>query len=169
MDATVAVTGAHAAEDLRQLRAWLAQEPELRGNIQLIERPPGRDHLGGTPEILSFALGGGTGASVLASAIVAWLRYRTSDVVCTVTKSNGSSVRVSAERVRDSGMAAQQRLVRELAATLDESANPNSPAHSGDAANSGDAATLEDATTPDDTATFGDSVATESENPRSEK
>lgn len=119
METTVAVASAHAAEDLRQLQGWLLQEPELRGRIHLAERPPEPGHLGTVPELVSVLLDSGpTAATVLTSAVVAWLRHRTSDVDCTITMPNGSTIALSAKRVQESGMQAQHELIRDVSAKL---------------------------------------------------
>lgn len=118
METTVAVASSRAAEDLRQLQAWLLQEPELRGRVRLAERPPEPGHLGGAPELVSVLLGPGAATSALASALITWLRHRTSDVDCTITKSDGSTFHLSAKRVQESGMDAHHELIRDAAARL---------------------------------------------------
>ena len=57
---------------------------------------------------------------MLASAVVAWLRYRTSDLTCRITRPDGGAVEVLAKRVRDP--ASVRALVAELADLLGEDA-----------------------------------------------
>lgn len=119
METTVAVAGARAAADLRELRSSLMQEPELRGRVHLTERPPEPDHLGADPGLMSVLLDfGPTAATVLTSAVVAWLRHRTSDVDCTITMPNGRTFTFSAKRVQESDMEAQHELIRDVSAKL---------------------------------------------------
>jgi hypothetical protein len=118
VDVAITLTGADAAENLRALRTWLVGEPELRGRVHLAERPPEPGQLGTVPELLSVTLGSGATVTGLTTSVIAWLRYRTSDVSCTVTKADGASITMSAQRVRNSDMAAQQELMREFASVL---------------------------------------------------
>jgi hypothetical protein len=46
------------------------------------------------------------------------MRHRTGEVVCKLTRSDGSSVEVSAQRVRGTDVAQVRELVSELAETL---------------------------------------------------
>lgn len=119
MQTTVAVASAHAAEDLRQLQGWLLQEPELRGCVRLAEHPPEPGHLGADPGLMSVLLDSGpAAATVLTSAVVAWLRHRTTDVDCTITMPNGRTLTFSAKRVQESDMQAQHELIRDVSAKL---------------------------------------------------
>ena len=56
----------------------------------------------------------------MASAVVAWLRYRTSDLTCRITRPDGGAVEVLAKRVRDP--VSVRALVAELADLLGEDA-----------------------------------------------
>lgn len=130
METTVAVAGARAAADLRELQSSLLKEPELRGRVHLAQRPPEPGHLGGVPELVSILLDSGTTAiTVLASAVITWLRYRTSDVDCTITKPDGSTITLSAKRVQESGMEDQHELIRDVSAKLAGAAETESEDH----------------------------------------
>lgn len=118
METTVTLPDARSAEDLRELHSWLLQEPELRGCVHLAERPPEPGHLGTVPELVLALVQSGTTASVLTSAVFAWLRYRTSDVDCRIATSNGRSFEFSAKRVQASGLQAEHQLIREVSAAL---------------------------------------------------
>jgi hypothetical protein len=119
VDVVVAVEGLGAGDELRSLYGWLVGEEELRGRVHLKESAPDPGRLGTLPLGLEIALAPGGGV-VLASAVVAWLRYRTSDLVCRVIRPDGGVVEVSAKRVRDS--ASVQALVAQLSDSLGENA-----------------------------------------------
>ncbi|MCX4852107.1 hypothetical protein [Streptomyces sp. NBC_00893] len=124
MNVTVALTGAGTADELRSLHEWLFAEEELRGRVRLVQSPPPPNALGSVPEMLTVALAPGGVSAVLASAAIAWMRHRTGEVVCKLTKPDGTSVEFSAQRVRGSDMAE----VRELVAELTQMMNDNSGA-----------------------------------------
>ena len=112
MEVAVSVICEGETDELRSLYRWLVGEPELRGRVRLVERPPQPETLGSIPDLLTVAGPGGA----LATAVIAWLRNHTSDVVCKVTRKDGTSVEISAKRVRGSDLAMQQRLMQELVA-----------------------------------------------------
>lgn len=119
MDVVVVVEGPGAGDEMRSLYGWLVGEDELRGRVHLKESVPEPDRLGTLPLGLEIMLAPGGGA-VLASAVVAWLRYRTSDLTCRITRPDGGAVEVSAKRVRDP--ASVQALVAKMADSLGEDA-----------------------------------------------
>jgi hypothetical protein len=119
VDLVVVVEGPGYGDELRSLYGWLVGEEELRGRVHLKESVPEPGRLGTLPLGLEIALAPGGGA-VLASAVVAWLRYRTSDLTCRVTRPDGGAVEVSAKRVRDP--ASVRALVAELSDSLGENA-----------------------------------------------
>lgn len=119
MDVTVSVAGRDAAvEELRSLFTWLTTEEEFRGRVQLVEVAPEPGSLGGWPEELVVAISQGGSVTVLASAVIAWIRYRTSEVTCTLTRPDGTSVELTAARVRSTDVAGVGELVEQVAATL---------------------------------------------------
>jgi Effector Associated Constant Component 1 len=121
MDVTVSVAGRDAAvEELRSLFTWLAGEEEFRGRVRLVETAPEPGTLGGWPEAVVVALGEGGAVTVLASAVIAWIRHRTSEVTCTVTRPDGTSVELTATRVRSTDLAEVGELVEQVAAALGE-------------------------------------------------
>lgn len=119
VDVTVAVTGAGVADELRSLHEWLVAEEELRGRVRLVESPPPPGTLGSVPELLAVVLAPGGVAAVLASTVIAWMRHRTGEVACKLTRPDGTSVEISAQRVRGTDVAEVRELVAELAETLD--------------------------------------------------
>ncbi|WP_461006533.1 effector-associated constant component EACC1 [Streptomyces capparidis] len=110
--------GAGAADELRSLHGWLVAEEELRGRVRLVQSAPPPGALGSVPETLAVVLAPGGASAVLASAVIAWMRHRTGEVVCKLTRPDGSSVEVSAQRVRGTDVAQVRELVSELAETL---------------------------------------------------
>jgi hypothetical protein len=134
MDFSVSVAGTQAPDELRSLYSWLMDEPELRGRVRLVERPPEPGVLGSVPELLQIAAGPGA-AAALASAVIAWIRHRTTDVVYRFTRPDGTVIELSAARLRRADLPAQQQLLRDLAA----SPQTDPPAECGDQCHCGDA------------------------------
>ncbi|MFF8691493.1 hypothetical protein ACF08W_04740 [Streptomyces sp. NPDC015144] len=124
MNVSVVITGAGVADELRPLHEWLTVEEELRGRVRLMQSPPPTGALGAIPEMLTIALAPGGVSAVLASAVIAWMRHRTGEVACKLTRPDGTSVEVSAQRVRGTDVAEVRELVAELARTLE--GDPNS-------------------------------------------
>jgi hypothetical protein len=120
MDVTVSVVGrdAVAVEELRFLFTWLGEEEEFRGRVRLVEAAPEPGALGGWPEAVTVALGEGGAVTVLASAVISWIRHRTSDVTCTMTRRDGTSVKLEATRVRGTDLAELGELVDQVVAAL---------------------------------------------------
>jgi hypothetical protein len=119
MDVTVSVVGRDAGgEELRSLFTWLAGEDEFRGQVRLVEAAPEAGTLGGWPEAVVVALGQGGAVTVLASAVIAWVRHRTSEVTCMVSRPDGTSVQLTAARVRSTDLAGVGELVEQVAAAL---------------------------------------------------
>jgi hypothetical protein len=119
MDVTISVAGREAVEELRSLFTWLAEEEEFRGRVRLVEAAPLPGTLGGWPEAVVVGLGQGGAVTVLASAVIAWIRHRASEVTCTVNRPDGTSVELTATRVRGTDLAGVGKLVEQVAAALD--------------------------------------------------
>lgn len=102
MDVSVAVEDNDAAESLRSLFRWLRQEPELRGQVQVVSRSPRSGEMGAVPDLLTVAMGAGGTVTVLAAALKAWFAQpRRSDVKITVRSPDGRAVELDARRVTD--------------------------------------------------------------------
>jgi hypothetical protein len=135
MEAVLTLTGGSEVDDVRALHQWLVGEEELRGRVCLVAERPPAGRLGSAAGVLTVALTPGvTGA--LAGAVVAWLRQRTTDVNVKVERSDGTSVKVSARRLRHVGATELRSMVAELMATLghpstDESQSAVVPAAEG--------------------------------------
>jgi len=119
VDISITVAGS-AADQLRSLYTWLVAEEDLRGRVQLAEPSPSQGTLGSAPEVLVVALSQGGAGAVLASAVVAWVRHRTSDVVCRVRRPDGVTAEVSGKRVREADAAMLRELVAEVSRSLEE-------------------------------------------------
>lgn len=107
------------ADELRSLQGWLGDVDEVRGRVDLVEGPPIPGSLGPVADGLLVALGPGGAVTALATALVAWIRQRRSEVTLKVTRSDGASFEVSAKRVRLLEGAELRALVNQLAAQLD--------------------------------------------------
>lgn len=120
-----------AADELRQLYAWLLAEDDLRGGVELVERGPDQDGLG--PVLEALRILADPGGAVLASAVVAWLKQRRSSVNATITGVDGKSVSLKAERIRlldDVGVAELTERVARVVS--DQPAVPSSSADTTD-------------------------------------
>ncbi|OIK08128.1 hypothetical protein BIV23_00920 [Streptomyces monashensis] len=98
-----------ASTYLRSLADWLRYEEDLRGKTQLEhgEITPGQ--MGGLPEALVATLSTGGAATVLARAVVEWVRQRKSDVTVKAVKPDGETFEIDLRRVT-----APEALVAEL-------------------------------------------------------
>jgi len=128
MDVAVSVVGSDAAvEELRSLFTWLVGEEEFRGRVRLVEVAPEPGTLaGGWPEAVVVTLTQGGAVTVLASAVITWIRYRTSEVTCTMTRPDGTSVELTATRVRGADLSGVGELVEQVAAALSDDATEGS-------------------------------------------
>lgn len=127
MTVSIDVDGAgpgEAAEQTRSLFGWLAEESELRGRVRLVDGAPVPGTLGSLPAELLVALAPGGAGTVLAGAVIAWVRRRTGEVTCTVTRPDGASATVRGRHVRNADTAALAELVRQVASALDATADP---------------------------------------------
>jgi hypothetical protein len=90
-----------SVDEIRSLRVWLIGEDELRGRVELVERPPQPGELGPALDALVVSLGQGGAASVLVAGLISWLRSRHGDIDITAERhGDQTKIRVSAKRVR---------------------------------------------------------------------
>ena len=129
MQITIAIEGTDPAEELRSIYTWLSREEDLRGRLRPVQRPPEPGTLGSITQILIMTVGPGSAAAT-ASAIVTWLRYRTSDIVCHITREDGTPVELTAKRVRGIDSATMADLVANLSRTI--GAEENGPPSTND-------------------------------------
>ncbi|NUT96480.1 MAG: hypothetical protein HOY78_31075 [Saccharothrix sp.] len=117
MDVELTVEGG-APDDLRGLHRALADEDELRGRVTLRHRPPEAGTLGPVAEAVEVALAPGGALTVVAGAVLVWLRSRRGSVKVKVTKGK-NSVEVTAHRIRGLDPAAVRDLTTRIAAALE--------------------------------------------------
>ncbi|MGH3831647.1 MAG: effector-associated constant component EACC1 [Pseudonocardiaceae bacterium] len=121
MDVTVSVVEPEVAvAELRSLLAWLNSEEELRGRVRLLEAASAPGTLGGLPHAVTVALSHGGEVTILASAVISWIRHRTSEVTCTITRPDGTSAELTARRVRGADLTEVGELVERTVASLGE-------------------------------------------------
>jgi hypothetical protein len=114
---TISIDGADEADaGYALLRASLVAEDELRGHVRMLNAAPAPGTLGIPPEALVVSLGQGGAITVLASALVTWLRRRTTDVTIKITRRDGSQTEVHARQAR--GAVSLQGLVDDIAKSI---------------------------------------------------
>ncbi|MBH0776470.1 effector-associated constant component EACC1 [Nocardia bovistercoris] len=91
---------ADRGDSLRALRTWLVGEDLLRGRARAVTSPPPEGALGSTVETLAIALAPGGAATVLASALVTWIRRQRGDITLKVVRPDGASVEFSGANAR---------------------------------------------------------------------
>ena len=111
------------ADELRDLHRALAAEQDLRGRVSLRHRPPEPGHLGPVVEAVEVALAPGGALTVVAGAVLVWLRHRRGTVKVKLTKGH-NTVELTAHRIRDLDPAVLSKLTAELATTLDPDQKP---------------------------------------------
>jgi hypothetical protein len=132
MDDTVQIRVEAAGDSSASLLTWLRAEPDLRGRVHLAGSPPQPDSLGTVADVLTVAVGEGGVASVLASALIAWIRRRTGDTVVTLTRPDGSSMEVKATEVRGLSPESVAELVQRVNESLTARPGPAAPAPADD-------------------------------------
>lgn len=96
----VSTSDAEAADELRVLRAEFLDDADWRGRVELMENPPEPGTLGPVAEALQLVLDPASVAALLGT-VVAWLRYRTSDVKLTVRRTDKQTeITLSSVRVK---------------------------------------------------------------------
>ncbi|MFG3405875.1 hypothetical protein [Streptomyces sp. NPDC048142] len=118
MEVTVHAEGPDPAEELRSLHDWLRDVEELRGRVDRQESPPRPGMLGPLLDALSVALGPAGAATALATAVIAWLRTRRSEIRIKVTLPNRRSVELTAKGVSDLDSTALRQQVADVAELL---------------------------------------------------
>jgi hypothetical protein len=107
------------------LAAYLQTRPALRGRIQLTtdEHRPG-----GITQSLATVIAevGPAAATALGTALVTWLRHRTSNTRITVRRPDGTRFELNAQRVRGLGAPELTQLVDQLTTTLTDPAGRGS-------------------------------------------
>ncbi|OLB75938.1 MAG: hypothetical protein AUI14_20010 [Actinobacteria bacterium 13_2_20CM_2_71_6] len=111
MDLRISVSSDPGTDSqLRSLVDWLDHEPELRGRVRALARPPAGNELGATTDAVQVALGAGGAIAVLASSLRVWFAQpRRSDVRLKIRGSSGRTIEVDAKRVSN-----VEALIREV-------------------------------------------------------
>ena len=116
---TISVRGTGTTDCLRSLRGWLVETGELHGPLHLGHRSCGASGPAGVVDVLVVATGTEGATSVLASAVLSWLRQRENGVDLRLATAHGATVELPADRVRaldEDGLRAESaRLARALA------------------------------------------------------
>lgn len=95
-----------------ELQSWLGEQDGLRGEVAVVNAPAPEGSMSGAGlvDMLVVAAGSGGALSVLASAVVAWVKQpRGSRVQLTVSGPDGSVVHLDADRVREVDVEAMLR------------------------------------------------------------
>lgn len=132
MDDTVQIRVEAADDGAASLLAWLRAEADLRGRVHLAESPPQPGSLGTVADVLMVAVGEGGVVSVLASALIAWIRRQSGNIVVTLTRSDGSSIEVKATEVSRLSPQSVAELVQRVNESLAERPAPAEPAPADD-------------------------------------
>ncbi|MFG1891108.1 hypothetical protein ACGFIR_24990 [Micromonospora sp. NPDC049051] len=117
MDDTLRIR-VEAGAQATALLGWLRAEPELSGYVDRDASPPTTGSLGTVTDVLVVAVGSGGIATVLASALVSWIRRRTGSAEITVTLSDGSSIEIRATDVHGLDADGVAALVRQVRAAI---------------------------------------------------
>jgi hypothetical protein len=117
--------------DSDDLRAFLSKDEILGPYLRTREAPIPPDALGGAAGLVAVACEQGPLAAALATALVGYLKYRTSDISISIVRPDGTEVKAEVSRVRG-------RSAEDLEAALTEAVRavcgPGSPpGPSGDA------------------------------------
>jgi hypothetical protein len=120
---TVADPQHRDGEPERELGRWLAEQGQLRERIQLVQSGRQTGALNETILTIVAELSAPTLAA-FATALVAWLRHRTSDTRIVLRRPDGARFELSARRVRGLTNADVTAMVEQLASTLDERPPP---------------------------------------------
>lgn len=119
MEMTISVVGRDSADELRSLRAWLAEERSLRNGVRLVDSAEVVGTLGSVVDVLAVTVGPGGLVTALATALVSWIRHRTSDVTLRVTRPDGTKIELTAARLPGADPAAVAALAAQLSVSSD--------------------------------------------------
>ncbi|MER6173451.1 hypothetical protein [Streptosporangium sp. NPDC001681] len=124
----VALVLVDVPSQVRDVYAWLREDPELRRWVDLVESPPAEGALGPVAEAVQIVADAPEVVATLAGVLIAWLRYRTSDVKIRIRRSaTDTEMEVTANRVKTMNAAQVQELRTQLEAVLNTH-SPLSPA-----------------------------------------
>ena len=111
--------GVDSADLTRDLFAWLAAEPSLRGRVHIVERDPIAGALGPVTTALEAILEPGGAVTALATVAITWLRCRTGKVSLSIRGENGSpDLNITAERVKSLDTSGVRNLIAQASIVL---------------------------------------------------
>lgn len=101
------------------LATWITAETELRGSVRRVSEAMPSETLGAGPAAqLTVSLASGGAATTLARTLIAWLQRRAGSVTVRVSRSDGSTIELSARRVREMDATAIRAQVDQLASMV---------------------------------------------------
>ncbi|WP_431931197.1 effector-associated constant component EACC1 [Nonomuraea jabiensis] len=116
---------ADGPDEVRDLYAWLRREPELRAALRLVEKPPPDGALGPVAEAVQVLADAPEVVAAVASMVIAWLRYRRTDVKITVKqRKDGPEVQVTATGLRALSPEQTLALARQIESALRDDRKP---------------------------------------------
>jgi hypothetical protein len=102
VEVLLSVGGDDASAGLEWLDGWLRSDPDLRGEVERVDKAPVPGEMGALADMLSVALSAGGTLSVLAASLKAFFAQpRGSDLTIRLRNTAGRVVEVDAKRVRD--------------------------------------------------------------------
>jgi hypothetical protein len=117
----ISVKDADQVEDLEALDQWLRDEPELRGLIERSAAVPKPGELGALSDALVAAVGAGGAISVLASSLkVFFSQPAGARVHLTVSRPDGTTAELDADRVRRRSVPQLVKLLLEAGSDADD-------------------------------------------------
>ncbi|MEU4405208.1 hypothetical protein AB0F88_11820 [Streptosporangium sp. NPDC023963] len=115
----VALVSVDVPSEVRDVYIWLREDPELRRWVDLVESPPAEGTLGPVAEAVQIVADAPEVVATLAGVLIAWLRYRTSDVKVRIRRSaTDIEMEVTANRVKTMNAAQVQELRTQLETVL---------------------------------------------------
>ncbi|WP_204042924.1 effector-associated constant component EACC1 [Acrocarpospora phusangensis] len=133
MTVLLIITAQDSADGVRDLYAWLREEPELRGLVRVVDAEIQPGALGAGTDGLQVLLGAGGAVATLATVVVAWLRTRRGEVSVSLTRGTEETrVEVTAKGVKSLDVAAARALTSHIAEVLRETAPQSGGGDSGE-------------------------------------
>lgn len=96
MECVLGVDGDDDGVVVSSLADWLRREDGLHGRVRLAPEPPEPGEMGSTLDVVSVAVGSGGLLTVLASSLQVWLEQRRKPTTLTVTRPDGTKVKLVA-------------------------------------------------------------------------
>ncbi|GAA3803374.1 hypothetical protein GCM10022226_24000 [Sphaerisporangium flaviroseum] len=117
MIAALTVTANDPAGELSDLYAWLIEEPDLRGRIELRSADIPDGALGSSTDLLQLILGSGGAAATAATVVIAWLKTRAGEVSVKLTRDT-ESLEVTAKGIKGLNATETKALAAQVAELL---------------------------------------------------